>query len=141
MPISMASGRRAQMATTSLPNLDGDVTRLAYLCAPYQGMQRHGRTGFHRLKAGGDESFDTTLQQGQCARVFAVSDTPEAIVRITVSAPSGEVVARARSREGFVIVNEQGAFCVREPGAYSVNVEAERGAGRLAVEVWTLPSR
>lgn len=116
-----------------------DVTRLAFLCGPYQGMSRHGRTWFGRLEPGKHASFERTLQKDQCARVFAVAEEPDSVFRVSVSSPSGEVVARNRSHDGFIVVNEQGAFCVGETGSFSIRVEGERGSGRAAVEVWSLP--
>lgn len=118
-----------------------DVTRLAYLCGPYQGMRRFGRTFLGRVGPEEDETFEARLHKGQCGRVFAVADEGLASFRVTVSAPSGALLGRGHADTGFVIVNAQGAFCVRETGTFRVTVAAQRGAGQIAAELWVLPAR
>jgi len=82
---------------------------------------------------------EVQLVAGQCARVFvAVSETILSI-HGTVFDPDGVVMVHAKSLMPFAMMDADGAWCVQRTGAYRIRIEAGKGAGRAAVEVWTLP--
>jgi hypothetical protein len=118
-----------------------DVTRLSFLCGPYQGMRKLGRTWFGHVEKDKDSSFDVHLRKGQCARVFAVARSELPSFRVNVTSPSDALVGTGQASAGFALVDHDGAFCVDETGAFRVRVIARQGTGLVAAEVWTLPEK
>lgn len=118
-----------------------DVTRLSFLCGPYQGMRKLGRTWFGHVEKDKDGSFDVQLRKGQCARVFAVARSELPSFRVNVTGPSDDLVGTGQASAGFAMVNRDGAFCVDETGTFRVRVVARQGMGLVAAEVWTLPEK
>jgi hypothetical protein len=118
-----------------------DVARLSLLCAPYHGMRRFGRTWLGRVGDDSPASFEVRLAASQCARVFVTAGDEVRALRVSVLDSRGEVVGAAESSSSFAVANAEGAFCVDRTGDYRIRIEARRGAGPAAAELWTLPPK
>lgn len=116
-----------------------DITRLSFLCAPYQGMRRLGPAFFSNLIEGQEVSFERLLQASQVARVFVVSSDDINSFVVHVIDPSGKEIARSHSNAKFAIVHANGAFDIEDTGQHRIRIVGGQGKGTVAAEVWTLP--
>ena len=115
-----------------------DITRLSFLCGPYHGMHRDGKTWLGHVGAGSPMEVEASLSATQCARVFATAAQVQSL-RVSVMDEGGVLIGFAQSAEPFVMANPDGAMCVSQTGKIRIRLEAAKGAGSAAVELWVLP--
>jgi hypothetical protein len=126
----------AHFRPTSTP--ERDVTRVALLCGPENGMKAVGPviTG---------EASDTPVEHpldvkpGECFRLFAVASSPVTDLAIEVRDPNGVPVASDHNSDRWPILNPDGPFCLLDGGRHTVRVHARQGKGSYALQVWKLP--
>ncbi|MCC6648101.1 MAG: hypothetical protein IT374_21345 [Polyangiaceae bacterium] len=117
-----------------------DVTRLAMLCGPQNGMRQLGATVEGEVSDAGppvDEAV--SLTKGQCVRAFAVAEASVADLDLSLVSPSGATLAADRIDDRWPILLPDRAACVDADGSYTVRVRAKRGRGRFARSIWLLP--
>jgi hypothetical protein len=126
----------AQFRPTSTP--ERDVTRVALLCGPENGMKPVGPviTG-----EASDNPVEHPLEvkPGECFRLFAVAAGPVGDLAVEVRDPKGVPVASDHNNDRWPILNPDGPFCLLDGGKYSVRVHARQGRGPYALQVWKLP--
>ncbi|MEZ4224047.1 MAG: hypothetical protein R3B13_24070 [Polyangiaceae bacterium] len=116
-----------------------DVMRLGLLCGPQNGMTKLTDTKEADVTEGGkgrEHAFEA--QAGDCYRIFAVAEPSVEDLDIEVLSPSGRRVAFDSSDDRWPVVKPDGPFCVTEDGVHRARVQAQRGHGRYAVEIWRL---
>jgi hypothetical protein len=117
-----------------------DVTRLAFLCGPENGMKRLSKAAIEgTVKEGGPGVTDTfEARRGECYRVFAVAEPSVADLDVVVRSSRGAAVAADHGEDAWPIVQPDRPFCPLEDDRYTVEIGAKRGTGRFAAEVWVL---
>jgi hypothetical protein len=117
-----------------------DVTRLALLCGPENGMRRLSKAPFEGAVAEGAPGITTTFEarRGECYRVFAVADAGVTDLDVTVHSSRGAPVAADHGEDAWPIVQPDRPFCPLEKDVYTLEIAAHRGRGRFAAEVWVL---
>jgi hypothetical protein len=117
-----------------------DVTRLAILCGPENGMKRLSKqtmTGEVREGApAATEGF--SAHRDECYRVFAVAEPNVVDLDVVVRSSRGAAVAADHGEDAWPIVQPDRPFCPLEDDRYTVEVTAKRGTGKFAAEVWVL---
>jgi hypothetical protein len=73
---------------------------------------------------------------GRCYRIFSASDRGVRDLDMAVLDPGHAVVGHDTNEDAFPIVNPDGPLCLTRPGAYTLLVSVERGAGHYALQVW-----
>jgi hypothetical protein len=126
----------AHFRPTSTP--ERDVTRLALLCGPENGMKIVGST----ITA---DASDTPIEHpleakaGDCFRLFAVAAPQVTDLAIEVRDPKGVPVASDHNNDRWPILNPDGPFCLLDGGKHTVRVHARQGKGPFALQIWRLP--
>jgi hypothetical protein len=117
-----------------------DVTRLALLCGPENGMRRLSKAPFEGAVAEGAPGLTTTFEarRGECYRVFAVADAGVTDLDVTVHSSRGAPVAADHGEDAWPIVQPDRPFCPLEKDVYTLEIAAHRGRGHFAAEVWVL---
>ena len=117
-----------------------DVTRLALLCGPENGMRRLSKAPFEGAVAEGAPGATSTFEakRGECYRVFAVADATVNDLDVTVHSSRGAPVAADHGEDAWPIVQPDRPFCPLENDRYTLEIAAHRGHGRFAAEVWVL---
>lgn len=119
-----------------------DVTRLALLCGPENGMHRLSTKPFEGSVAEGSpgvtEAFEA--RRGECYRVFAVAEPEVKDLDVTVRSSRGAAIAADHSEDSWPIVQPDRPFCPLADDRCEVEISAHRGRGRFAAEVWVLRS-
>ncbi|MEO5728718.1 MAG: hypothetical protein ABI134_31550 [Byssovorax sp.] len=117
-----------------------DVTRLALLCGPENGMRRLSRAPFEGAVAEGAPGSTSTFEakRGECYRVFAVADATVSDLDVTVHSSRGAPVAADHGEDAWPVVQPDRPFCPLENDRYTLEIAAHRGHGRFAAEVWVL---
>jgi hypothetical protein len=117
-----------------------DVTRLALLCGPENGMHRLSRAPFEGTVAEGAPGITSTFdaKRGECYRVFAVAEATVSDLDVTVHSSRGAPVAADHGEDAWPIVQPDRPFCPLEKDRYTLEIAAHRGHGRFAAEVWVL---
>jgi hypothetical protein len=117
-----------------------DVTRLAILCGPENGMRRLSKKPLEGSVAEGGAAVTDTFEarRGECYRIFAVAEPSVADLDVTVRSSRGAAIAADHGEDGWPIVQPDRPFCPLEDDRYSVEISARRGRGRFAAEVWVL---
>ncbi|WP_437683292.1 hypothetical protein [Sorangium sp. So ce131] len=119
-----------------------DVTRLALLCGPENGMRRLSPKPIEGQVAEGGAIVTEKLQavRGACYRVFAVAGPGIINLDVAVRSSRGAMIASDGSEDPWPIVQPDRPFCPLEDDEAAVEISARRGAGRFAAEVWILKS-
>jgi hypothetical protein len=119
-----------------------DVTRLALLCGPANGMHQLTKKPFEGSVAEGSAGVAETFEakRGECYRVFAAAEPGVADLDVAVRSSRGFSVAADHSEDSWPIVQPDRPFCPLADDRYTVEVSAHRGRGRFAAEVWALRS-
>jgi hypothetical protein len=118
-----------------------DVTRLAMLCGPSNGMRRLSTeaTLGEVSEGGAPARWSFQAQRGACYRVFAVAEPTVADLDVVVVTSRGMPVAADHGEDAWPVVQPDRAFCALDDDRLDVLVSARRGRGRFAAEVWVLP--
>lgn len=117
-----------------------DVTRLALLCGPQNGMRKLGETVEGDVSdAGAPVDQLVSLTRGQCVRAFAVAEPGVADLELSLVSPSGVTLAADGIDDRWPILLPDRAVCVDADGGYTVRVRAKKGRGRFALSTWLLP--
>ncbi len=117
-----------------------DVTRLALLCGPQNGMRRLGETlEGEASDTGASVEHAVSLGKGQCVRAFAVAEASVADLELALVGPSGVTLATDGGDDRWPILLPDRAVCVDVDGSYTVRVRARKGRGRFALSTWLLP--
>lgn len=126
----------AHFRPTSTP--ERDVTRLALLCGPENGMKIVGST---ITADASDIPIEHPLEAkpGECFRVFAVAAPQVTDLAIEVRDPKGVPVASDHNNDRWPILNPDGPFCLLDGGKHTVRVHARQGRGSYALQIWRLP--
>lgn len=118
-----------------------DVTRLAYLCGPPNGMRRRGDTLVGRVGEGEPPlSLQVAVAQGDCLRVFAVGESADMDVHVVVKSSRDKPIATDHDVDHFPIVHPDRPFCALSDDTLTVEISAKKGRGATAAEVWVLPA-
>lgn len=117
-----------------------DMTRLALLCGPENGMSRLSTRPFEgSVKEGGPPMTQTLpVHRGTCYRIFAAATPSIADLDVVVKSSRGATVAADHGEDGWPIVQPDRPFCALEDDTFTVEVGAHRGEGRFAAETWQL---
>lgn len=117
-----------------------DVTRLALLCGPENGMRRLSKAPLEGAVAEGAAAVTSTFEarRGECYRVFAVADAAVTDLDVTVHSSRGAPVAADHGEDAWPVVQPDRPFCPLENDRYTLEITARRGHGRFAAEVWVL---
>lgn len=119
-----------------------DVTRLAILCGPPNGMRQHGDVVSGEVSEGAaPREHKTDVERGQCLRVFAVGDEGVRDLDVALVDARGEVVATDGIDDRWPIVQPDRAVCFADGGAVTIRVSARKGSGKYAAWAWLLPLR
>ena len=122
-----------------------DVTRLALLCGPENGMVRlskkpiEGAVAEPSAAPAPSESFAAV--QGECYRIFAVAETSVGDLDVAVRSSRGVLIAADHGEDNWPIVQPDRPFCALENDTFTVEFTSHRGWGRFAAEVWRLGPR
>ena len=117
-----------------------DVTRLAMLCGPQNGMRQLGETlEGDTSDSGAPVEQALSLTKGQCVRSFAVADPGVADLDLALVSPSGVTLAADGIDDRWPVLLPDRAVCVDVDGRYVVRVRAKKGRGRFALSTWLLP--
>nr|AYM54075.1 hypothetical protein [Byssovorax cruenta] len=119
-----------------------DVTRLALLCGPENGMHRLTKQPIEGAVEEGGMSATQTFEahRGECYRVFAVAEPSVPDLDVTVRSSRGAALAADHGEDSWPIVQPDRPICPLSDDRYTVEVTAHRGKGRFAAEVWVLRS-
>jgi hypothetical protein len=117
-----------------------DVTRLALLCGPENGMKRLSPQTIVGSVIEGQPGVSETFQarRGECYRVFAAAERTVSDLDITVRSSRDMAIAADHGEDGWPIAQPDRPFCVLEDDALRVEISARRGQGRFAAEIWVL---
>lgn len=117
-----------------------DVTRLALLCGPENGMRRLSKAPIEGAVSEGAPGATSTFEarRGECYRVFAVAEASVSDLDVTVHSSRGAPVAADHGEDTWPIVQPDRPFCPLENDRYTLEIAAHRGRGRFAAEVWVL---
>lgn len=120
-----------------------DVTRLALLCGPPNGMRPVSDELFEgKVEQGGAPSTHRfPARRGECYRIFAVADAGVADLDVAVRSSRGSRLARDHSEDRWPVVHPERPFCTFDDDTFAVHLGARRGTGRYAAQVWKLPAR
>lgn len=121
--------------------LDAAIVAQAAKDAP--GMTSEGQVGHETLQQGGHFGMVVTLQPGRCYTVIAmsaplqVSELEVKLFMLPLNIESGR--SPATDKNPAVLGKGKGATCPISPLAvpYKVDVTAKKGAGRIAVAVFS----
>jgi len=117
-----------------------DVTRLALLCGPENGMRRLTKQTLEGSVAEGQAPVTepVRLVQGECYRVFAAAGRGVADLDVAVRSSRGVMIASDAGEDTWPIVQPDRPFCALSDDEATVEISARKGAGRFAAEVWVL---
>ena len=119
-----------------------DVTRLAMLCGPENGMTRLSPKPLEGTVSEGGavvtEAF--RVQRGVCYRVFATATPSVKDLDVVVRSSRGAAIAADHGEDAWPIVQPDRPFCALEDDNVTIEVSARRGEGRFAAEIWQLRS-
>jgi hypothetical protein len=117
-----------------------DVTRLALLCGPENGMSRLSAKPIEGTVAEGGPPVTEALpvRRGTCYRIFATAAPTVADLDVIVRSSRGADVAADHGEDPWPIVQADRPFCALEDDAFTVEITAKRGQGRFAAEIWQL---
>lgn len=117
-----------------------DVTRLALLCGPENGMRRLSKAPIEGAVSEGAPGTTSTFEarRGECYRVFAVAEATVSDLDVTVQSSRGAPVAADHGEDIWPVVQPDRPFCPLENDRYTLEIAARRGHGRFAAEVWVL---
>jgi len=117
-----------------------DVTRLALLCGPENGMRRLSKAPIEGAVSEGAPGTTSTFEarRGECYRVFAVAEATVSDLDVTVHSSRGAAIAADHGEDTWPIVQPDRPFCPLENDRYTLEIAAHRGHGRFAAEVWVL---
>jgi len=115
-----------------------DVTRLALLCGPENGMRLIGSmsTG-EAAESASEHPFD--VRSGECFRIFAVAGPDVTELSVEVYDANDVNVASDGDRDRWSVLMRDGPLCPLRGGKYTVRVRARRGKDKYALEIWRLP--
>lgn len=118
-----------------------DVTRLALLCGPENGMRRLSPQTMVGSVIAGQPPVSETFQahRGECYRIFAAAEPAVLDLDVTVRSSRGMPIAADHGEDAWPIVQPDRPFCALEDDTLTVEVSARRGQGRFAGEIWMLP--
>jgi len=121
---------------------DKDVTRLAMMCGPPNGMVPIANTMRGSVVAGGrPASHDFSVQEGACYRIFAVGGGDIGELDVIVTSGRGTHLATDDSRDAWPIVERDRPLCSFGDDTFRIEVSSRRGAGPYSVQIWSLPPR
>ncbi len=117
-----------------------DLTRLAMLCGPANGMKRLSKKAVEGDVAEGGPALTAPLdaKKGFCYRVFAVAEPSVTDLDVIVRSSRGTSIARDHGEDRWPIVQPDRPFCPLANDAMTVEITARHGTGRAAAEVWML---
>jgi len=117
-----------------------DLTRLALLCGPSNGMHRHSKQPFEAEVAEGApaRTFDLEVKKGESYRIFAVAEPSVVDLDVVVRSSRGAQIAADHGEDAWPIVQPDRPFCPLGDDTLTVELTARRGKGRMVAEVWSL---
>jgi hypothetical protein len=117
-----------------------DVTRLALLCGPENGMTRLSAAPLEGsvTEGGAPVTQPLELARGVCYRVFATATPSVTDLDVVVRSSRGAAIAADHGEDAWPVVQPDRPFCALEDDHATVEVTAKRGSGRFALEVWHL---
>jgi hypothetical protein len=118
-----------------------DVTRLALLCGPSNGMVRADGTEGAVAAGHPPVSWQLPAVRGECYRVFAVAEASVEDLDVVVRSSRGATIAADHGDDAWPVVQPDRPFCALEDDTVSVEVSTRRGSGKFAAEAWKLASR
>jgi len=118
-----------------------DVTRLALLCGPENGMRRLSSQAMVGSVAEGQPPVVETFpsKRGECYRIFAVAEPGVGDLDVAVRSSRDAIIATDHGEDTWPIVQPDRPFCVLEDDTLRIEISAHRGQGRFAAELWGLP--
>jgi hypothetical protein len=78
------------------------------------------------------------VKKGECYRIFAVAEPGVGDLDVVVRSSRGAAIAADHSEDAWPIVQPDRPLCPLEDDAWTVELSARRGKGRVAAEVWAL---
>jgi hypothetical protein len=115
-----------------------DVTRLGLMCGPSNGMSKQAELAGDVDARGRSSEERIEAKRGVCYRVIAVGDAGVGVLRATVRTSRGSAIADERGPDSWPIVQPDRPLCALDDDHWTLEVRAEKGAGRFAAEVWVL---
>ncbi len=102
-----------------------------------QGMQPIGKPRVLKLEQGKQAELPFTLDDAaKCVRAAAAGGAGVADIALSIVDASGHVYGKDALDAPFALVESAGPVCLPEAGKYRVVARVQRGAGRVAIEVW-----
>lgn len=102
-----------------------------------QGMQPLGKPLVKELAEGKQAELAFSLENAdKCVRAAAAGGAGVGDVALSIEDSSGHVYGRDKLDAPFALVDDGGPVCLPKAGRYRVVARMERGAGRVAIEVW-----
>ncbi|AKT40961.1 uncharacterized protein CMC5_051180 [Chondromyces crocatus] len=119
-----------------------DVTRLAMMCGPSNGMRRLSMEAVTGVVGQGrsEVSAPLSLHRGSCYRVFAVADRGIGDLDVVIRSSRGVAIATDAGEDAWPIVQPDRPFCALDDDEATLEFSARKGTGRFAAEVWALES-
>lgn len=119
-----------------------DVTRLAMVCGPENGMTRASELLRGSIIEDGTASTHPfEAKRGECYRVFSVGGGDIGDLDVTVKSSRGSRLAADDTQDNWPIVEPDRPFCTFDDDTFVIEVTSEKGSGPYALEVWKLPAR
>jgi len=102
-----------------------------------QGMQPIGKPIEKELAAGAQVELPFSLENAdKCVRAAAAGDAGVGDIALSIVDSSGHVYGKDALDAAFALVESDGPVCLPKAGKYRVIARMQRGAGRVAIEVW-----
>ncbi len=101
-------------------------------------MRKVAASGSARIAKGDKREHRWDAEAGDCYRIFAVGSPDIEDLDVEVFDPAGSQIAFDTSDDRWPVVKPDGPFCVWKDGQYRAVVQAQRGEGSYAVEIWRL---
>jgi len=119
-----------------------DVTRLAMLCGPENGMKRASELLRGNVVDGGTASrHPFEAKRGECYRIFSASGGDIGDLDINVNSSRGSRLAADDTHDNWPLVEPDRPFCTFDDDTFAIEVSSKKGSGPYALEVWKLPAR
>jgi len=118
-------------------NAERDLGQMTSLCGPPNAMKPVTAViQGTQSKRDPIARFTFRGEMGRCYRIFSATDRGVQDMDMAMLDPDQNVVGHDTNEDGFPMLNPDGPFCLTRPGAYTVLVSVEKGAGRYALQVW-----
>lgn len=102
-----------------------------------QGMQPLGKPRVVKLEQGEQAELPFTLENAaKCVRAAAAGDAGVGDIALSIVDASGHTYGKDSLGAPFALVESAGPVCLPKAGKYRAVARVQRGAGRVALEVW-----